>query len=441
MKTNFTLYRLARRTLTVSVLVLTLLALPMHVDAAATNNVSLRLRPHCESQNQQECASYAVKDPLTLITPDLVPGSILDMDLVIDNPTSQPITRLRGWLSYDPVIFEGKKIEPTQKFPVITPGEADFAPLQGFIQIGMTAANDGTVSDPVIPVARIQLLIKQIPGGSKTVIAFYDVQSGTEGHTNVITKDNGTDKNILTDLLGSLLVSFKQDAGAASSVTAAPSSAASVEASSIPSSLSSVSSDSSVSSVSSASSESSVAGPDLTANVTGTGATAERTSFVLLQIQNVRITTEGSTVYTAWDPLPSAELKGYNVYYGADTGRYLQRRTLPAESTTLALRALPLDTTYFVAVRAINKNDEESAFSQEVAVKVGDPATSTAPLRGITDTGPQGKNPLEQKKTPTHTVPGETGMESTMVLFLVISAVIGTFFALRRQFIAATVRL
>ena len=105
----------------------------------------------------------------------------------------------------------------------------------------------------------------------------------------------------------------------------------------------------------------------------------------------------------------------------------------------MALRALPLDTTYYVAVRAINKNDEESAFSQEVAVKVGDPSTSTAPLRGVTDDGPAGKNPLLKKMKPTDTVPGKTGMESTLMIFLMISAVIGTFFALRRQFIALTV--
>src|SRR3989338_11040562 len=427
MYTNVLFYRQAHRTFAVFALVGLLLAFPLRTKAAAVNNAMLRLRPHCESVNQQECASYAVKDPLTLITPDLVPGSVLDMDLVIDNPTSQPISSVRGWLSYDPVIFEGKKIESTQKFPVITPGEADFAPLQGFIQIGMSGQNSATVSDPVIPVARIQLLIKQVPGGSKTVIAFYDVQSGTEGHTNVVSKDAGQDKNILTDLLGSLLVSFKQE-GASSSVTVSSVQSSENSTAVVASSSAAATTESSLSSLSSQSSLSSVVGPDLSGNMLGSGSNLpvpERTSFVLLQVQNVRITTEGSTVYTAWDPLPSAELKGYNVYYGAETGRYLQRRTLPAESTTLALRALPLDTTYYVAVRAINNNDEENTFSQEVAVKIGDPSTSTAPLRGVTDDGPAGKNPLEQKKTPTTTVPGKTGMGSTLMVFLLISAVIG----------------
>ena len=150
----------------------------------------------------------------------------------------------------------------------------------------------------------------------------------------------------------------------------------------------------------------------------------------------MRVTTEGSTVYVAWDPLASSELQGYNVYYGTEMGRYLQRRTLPVESNTIALRALPLDTTYYLAVRAINTKNEESAFSQEVAVKVGDPGSSTAPLRGITDDSPRGQNPLEQSEAPAPSVPGETGIPTTILLLLLLSAVIGTLIAFRRQFVA-----
>jgi hypothetical protein len=104
-----------------------------------------------------------------------------------------------------------------------------------------------------------------------------------------------------------------------------------------------------------------------------------------------------------------------------------------------AIRALPLDTTYYFAVRGVNLTNEESAFSKEVAVTVGNPRTSSSPLVGqIRGEGlPPPTHPLARgTRAPTAPLPGETGIPSTIVLFLTLSAVIGTSFALRRQLIA-----
>lgn len=151
------------------------------------------------------------------------------------------------------------------------------------------------------------------------------------------------------------------------------------------------------------------------------------TAFALLQVRNVRITTEGTSVYVAWDPLSSSQLKGYNLYYGTTSGRYIQRKTISADSTSMAIRALPEKTTYFVAIRALSLQDEESAFSQEVAVEVGNAKTSTAPLTGD----------LLATRTPV-TVPGETGMSSVVALVVTLSAIAGTALASRRQAVALT---
>jgi cysteine-rich repeat protein len=152
---------------------------------------------------------------------------------------------------------------------------------------------------------------------------------------------------------------------------------------------------------------------------------AGKTAFALLQVRNVRITTEGTSVYVAWDPLTSSQIKAYNLYYGSTSGRYIQRKTVSAESTSMAIRGLPEKTTYFVAIRGLSLTDEESAFSQEVAVEVGNPKTSTAPLTGD----------LLRTRTPV-TVPGETGLPSTLALLLMLSAIAGTALASRRQTIA-----
>lgn len=160
---------------------------------------------------------------------------------------------------------------------------------------------------------------------------------------------------------------------------------------------------------------------------------AGQTAFSLLQVRNLRITTEGTSVFLGWDPLESSQLKGYNIYYGTTTGRYIQRKTVERTTTSLSLRDLPEGTTYYVAVRAVNVNDEESAFSQEVAVTVGDPSTSTAPLlTGI----PRGQSPRAHPVGSAITVPGETGVSSATALIVLISAASGTFFAFRRQIIA-----
>ncbi len=149
------------------------------------------------------------------------------------------------------------------------------------------------------------------------------------------------------------------------------------------------------------------------------------TAFALLQVRNMRITTEGTSAYVAWDPLASSQLKAYNLYYGTTSGRYIQRKTISADSTSMAIRSLPEKTTYFVAIRALSTQDEESAFSQEVAVEVGNPQTSTAPLTGdLLST----RKPLS--------VPGETGMPSVIALILTISAITGTALASRRQLVA-----
>jgi hypothetical protein len=164
-------------------------------------------------------------------------------------------------------------------------------------------------------------------------------------------------------------------------------------------------------------------------------------AFGLLQVQNVRITTEGTSVYLGWEALKSSQLQGYNIYYGTTTGRYIQRKTVNGNVQSLAIRSLPAGTTYYFSLRAVSLSDQESAFSGEVAVTVGDPKTATAPLAPGSipnDAGP-GKNPVQGSVTQDGgTVPGETGIPSTLALLALISSVIGTAFASRRQLVALT---
>lgn len=416
------------------------------------DTVRIRMRPHCEKLSMTECPQYAVKDPVTLETPILVPGSILDIDIMIENPKALPIRRARAWISYDPSVLEGTKVDIGKNFPVVTPGEADFNGAQGYVQIDVSAEGTTEARDPLIPIVRVQFLVKAVPQGGKTVLSYFDVQPGLTGHTFVTRSDASgqAEENVLHPAVGTLIVRAEAPAtpvSSASSSTSVPMQASSSVSPvpSLPPYTSSLAAgqSSQVASVAPVATVSSSAS-SATSN-TGVGSEQSsaredsgRSTFVLLQTQNLRLTTEGSTVYLAWDHLRSSELQGYNVYYGAESGRYLQRRSVAKDSNTLAVRALPLDTTYYFAVRAVNGRNEESAFSQEVAVKVGNPATSTAPLAQIfQDNGPQGKNPIDGGNLPSGT-PGATGLSSTILLVILASAVIGTLFAFRRQLSAVS---
>jgi len=161
----------------------------------------------------------------------------------------------------------------------------------------------------------------------------------------------------------------------------------------------------------------------------------QQTAFSLLQVRNVRVTTQGSAAYLAWDALQSSQLKGYNIYYGTTMGQYIQRKTVPGTMQSLTIQPLTEGTTYYFAIRAMSQSNEESAFSHEVAVMIGNPATSSAPfMLGADGTGTSSINPFDGGGT----VPGETGAPTILILLILVSAVIGTLFASRRQMAVMT---
>jgi hypothetical protein len=157
-------------------------------------------------------------------------------------------------------------------------------------------------------------------------------------------------------------------------------------------------------------------------------------TFGILQVQNVRVTTKDNIIFLGWQALKSAELAGYNVYYGTVSGKYIQRRSLPESATSLVLRDLEPGSTYYLAVRAVNTQNQESVFSQEVSITVGKPETATAPMTTVpkdeVTTAITG-NLVERHGG--KNINGETGSSSVFMWVMVGSALIGTAFAFRRQ--------
>ena len=455
----------------------TLIALAMFSPALAQNatQASFELRPYCSTLEQEEtgggstadgggfagdipdipgiinpdmntggnaaaggdpsdCRSYDVQSPSMLKTPILRQGDVLDMHLVLNNPQKLAVSRLRAWLVYDPSVLRGDLIEFGAKLPVPTPGEAEFATQEGYAKIGASAASgQEPTSDPLV-VAHVKFTVLATPYGS-TVISFYDAQGTAEGHTFAMNNAGG-EHDILTSTLPSLLVQLDQTAGQPPLVSSAASSTSTVSvtssaASSVEAASSAATSEITTSSSLEAASVSSAA----TSEAISSSPPAPSPTFSLLQPQNLRVTTDGGAVYLAWDPLPSSELVGYNIYYGTISGNYLQKRSVDRSATNLTLRGLPEGQTYYFALRGDNGRNEETQFGQEVAVTIGNPSTSTAPLSAsvFTTPGPQGRPPATGGQ-----IGGNTGIPSALVLFFIVSAVTGTLLAFRRQWTART---
>ena len=387
--------------------------------ALAESTTKYELRPHCTQGDDAnynavatQCPTFAVRDPLSLTTPSLGIGEEMAVDIVIHNPEKQPIQRFRVWVSYDPTVLQGTSLSINEAFPTPTPGEEAFVETEGTVKLSGTTTTP--IADEWIRVAQIHFTVKET-NVHGTPLAPFDSDKTPEPETGIFTSNGTQETNIAAPSTGYVFVSINNNTTSASSVASVASASGSLSSlassattqSSVTSSL--VSSLSSLSSLSSASSSSS----------------SSETVFPLLQVQNVRITTEGSAVFLAWDVLPSTELIAYNIYYGTVSGQYIQRRTIEKNASSLTIRALPIGSTYYFAIRGMNAQNQETEFSQEVGISVGNPSTSTSPLTANT-------LPTETPDTG-GTISGETGTASSLVIFVLFVAVIGTIFAFRRQ--------
>ena len=381
------------------------------------------------------CSEFSLLDPSSLQTSVLKAGDTLTVVVKVQNPSKADVTRVRAWIAYDPAVLEGKSIVIDPAFPTITPGESQFSAAEGYAKIGATATTAQKGGE--ILVATLTFTVKEA-ALDKTVISFYDYGNDASKHTLIAGTKGGTEEQLLGLAPGSLVVRITPTAAAKTPIT--PSSVASAPQSPTdgtpPSAPASASSLATVPPVTGAvsSQDSSKAGElkpaATTGNATSSAPAARAGIFPDYQVENLRVTTQGTAAYLGWDILASGELAGYNVYYGATSGQYLHRKSIDKSETTLAVRGLPEGTVYYFAVRGVNAAGVETEFSREVSVTIGKPQTSTSPLSAsMIDT--IGKN------RPTNTndgeVKGETGVGSSLAVILGICALVGTLIAARRQ--------
>lgn len=383
--------------------------------AFAADEPRFELRPHCAQEDVAKnlCKKFATRDPQSFQTDPLRIGDTLDLDLVILNPGNASVSRFSAWMGYDPTIFSGSLIEvDSGNFPTTDDAGTMFSVADGYVKVA--GSSPAGAKGTEIIAGRISVTITKTPISS-TVISFYDATKKTASHTAVIVTVDGKEQNIASGANSYLYVRMNTTPPASSASSVATSASAQ-----------------SASQASSVSSETSVATGTGSSVSSSQASSAQAVAFSLLQPQGVRVTTDGGSAFLAWNQLNAGSLLGYNVYYGTVSGKYIQRRSVEKASTTLTIRSLPVGTKYYFAVRGVDANNQESDFSQEVAVTIGNPSTSTSPLTGnLSDLGPGGKTPGNGGK-----VAGDTGPASTMLLLIALSSVAGILLAFRRQFSA-----
>lgn len=385
----------------------------------AQGNAELFLRPHCVRDIQEDCPAFQTASPTMLKTNSLQEGDVLDVDVIVRNPNSTPLRRVRTWLAYDPLMLEGIELSLGTDLPIATPGEAGFFAADGLVKLETHVEEGTTITDGLVSIARIRFRVKMIDS-PQTIISFHGFNETLDSTILVTTQNSGTEESILKSNPGGLMVMFSTSDQTGETVTPPPP----------PTSTPPPPPPSSPSSNTEPRTENrlpTVVDPVGIAKV-GEPRTLS-SAFSLLQVQNVRVTSRADMAYLAWDPLLSSELIGYNIYYSTTSGEYIQRRSVDGSATEMSIGPLPQSTRYFFAVRGVGRGNVESAFSQEVAVTIGTPSSSTAPLHGALP------GPMPTPSTG-GIVSGETGIPQTLLLFLLASAVLGTIIACRRQLIA-----
>jgi hypothetical protein len=382
--------------------------------AATSTETMLRLQAHCTEIDRTKCKEYDVLDATTLKTAEVKAGDILDIDVVLLTSTPEKVLAVRSWLNYDPNVLEVRNVELQPALANPIPGENMADSQNKIIKIG--GGTDDKLKEKEAPLARITFNVKA--DTANTQISFAQFKADGTGLTGVLSNDSAM-PSLLTTEPAKLMIVMKN--GNSSPVGSSSSSSQTSMNTSSPQYSSSAQMSSSISTASLGSTSS--MNSQYTESAGGT--------FTKLQVQNVKVTSNDTSLFVGWDPLPTPEIVGYNVYYGTISGRYIQRRTLNKDSNSLTIRGLESGVQYFISVRGVNGANEETAFSNEAAVVIGRPETSTAPLFNMQDDGPTG-NPVEQHGG--QIVAGESGMGEIVLLFLALSAMIGTAFAARRHY-------
>jgi hypothetical protein len=370
---------------------------------AAEADIAIRLRPHCsDAAGGSACSEFLKFNNESFTTNGLKVGDTLDLDIVIQNPSGQPVQSVQSWIEFNSAVLQGTDVRISDTFPLVAPGEQAFAE-GGRVKIGASNVSGGvTLSE--FAFARVQFKVIAVPANT-SLVQFHEFSLlGQEGKTKVLIVEKGRTVNILKKRPKTVRLYFGEDpppTEVPNQPTPGPT-------------------------------PSPVPGPTpLPTPTPSPTPTPAPTGFMRLQPSGLRVMTEGEQVFLMWNPVTDSALAGYNIYYGTVSGRYIHRRTLSASTTNETISGLPLGQRYFFALTGYDAAGRETEFSFEVAVTVGDPASSTAPFALTTDTGFGSPLLGSVPGSGVSHVPGSTGVPFSSLLGLMAFALVTSALFLR----------
>lgn len=266
-------------------------------------------------------------------------GDEFDVDVALKNPGLQNVISVRSWLEYNPDVLEAVSINTdTSPFTLSAPGETEISASDGLVKLGRSNISGG-YSQAEAKIATVHFKVKT-PYAIAAKIEAYDYQISELGHTSVNVVEQAFPVNILAKEPDALVVNL--NAGAQ------PYGQQQVTTTFQPT------------------------------NVTATG----YGNANLQRPQNLKVDTGSHYADLKWDLSSEPELIGYNIYYGKTSGMYTRRRTV-GRVNAYRIDDLNNNEVYYFAVTGYDSQSRESDYSDEVAVIVNQPLSSTSPFGQI----------------------------------------------------------
>ena len=120
-------------------------------------------------------------------------GKEVKVSISLENPNLKPITSVQSWLSYDPALLKGVKVEAKgSAFEMTAPYDNNFDTEAGLVRIGR--ASPRPITEKTIAVAEVTF--EPLGEGAAAVDA-YDYQDDLGGHTSANAMVDGKPFNIL----------------------------------------------------------------------------------------------------------------------------------------------------------------------------------------------------------------------------------------------------
>ncbi len=322
----------------------------------------------------------------------------VEVDLYVKNPRQEMVTSIRAKLKYDPLSMSILELNTDESdFPLGAPGENNIDEDNGTVSIGR-ALTGGSLSNDEFYIGTLRLM----PFTQNATIEFLNYQNTELGDTGIYFTSGISSENRLMNPPKSLV--FGDGApGQSNKPTPTP--------------------------------DTGGIGGDINASPTPPMFPPEDDDFA--RPEGLRIQTDDvGNVRLVWPIAADPPVKGYYLYYGQKSGFYLRRRDV-GRTNFAVFPDLPVGEKYYFAITAYNDADNETDYSDEVFVTIGQPGSESHGFIG------DPRDP-EQDGGDTTPAPGQgtnldgvdqnagTGPEHLLFFFLISMGAASLWYAFRR---------